>query len=215
MARESSRRGSYAKGTRTREALIDAALEHFSRSGYRGAQLASIATSVGVTRSAVLHHFSSKEELLAAALDRRDAIAAERLAGHRDNVDSGSLAFSSLLRDTNVHSRGLVQFFTALVGEAVADDHPAHAHVRDRYAATRQMWRDLLEEARQRGEIPGDVDVDRAAPLLIAVMDGLQIQWLYDESIDISSLLDSFIEVLPRRGPSPAAEAAAGRSRSE
>jgi AcrR family transcriptional regulator len=204
VANEQGKRGRYAKGTRTREALIDAALDHFSRSGYRGAPLASIAESVGVTRSGVLHHFASKDDLLAAALDRRDRLAIDTLA-QLDATDSSVSVFSRLLSDAHVHNRGLVQFFTALVGEAVAEGHPAHDHVRDRYVATRQLWRDLLEQARQRGEIPDDVDIDKAAPLLIAVMDGLQIQWLYDESVDISGLLEDFVHALPRKSSGTAA----------
>lgn len=198
MAEENGKRGRYAKGERTRDALIDAALAHFSQSGYRGAPLASIAQSVGVTRSGVLHHFGNKEDLLAAALDRRDRLAREALA-QLNVTEASSSVFSRLLSDAHIHNRGLVQFFTALVGEAVVDDHPAHEQVKQRYEATRALWRDLLEQARERGELPADIDVDRSASLLVAVMDGLQIQWLYDESINISGLLESFVQTLPRK----------------
>jgi len=55
---------SEGKGARTRAAIQDAAVIAFRRDGYQRATLAGIAEELGITRSAVLHHFSSKAELL-------------------------------------------------------------------------------------------------------------------------------------------------------
>lgn len=52
------------KGARTRAAIITTALRAFRRDGYDGATLAGIADELGITRSAVLHHFNSKAALL-------------------------------------------------------------------------------------------------------------------------------------------------------
>lgn len=52
------------KGARTRTAILEAAVRAFRREGYDGATLAGIAEELGVTRSAVLHHFPSKAALL-------------------------------------------------------------------------------------------------------------------------------------------------------
>lgn len=53
-----------SKGARTRAAIITTALGAFRRDGYDGATLAGIADELGITRSAVLHHFTSKAALL-------------------------------------------------------------------------------------------------------------------------------------------------------
>lgn len=53
-----------SKGARTRTAIIATALAAFRRDGYDGATLAGIADELGITRSAVLHHFTSKAALL-------------------------------------------------------------------------------------------------------------------------------------------------------
>ena len=39
------------------------------------------------------------------------------------------------------------------------------------------------------GRIRGDVDLDQVVQLIVAVMDGLQIQWLLDEKVD---MIESF-----------------------
>ena len=71
-------------GAETRGAIISTAARVFRTRGYETATLGEIAEELGITRSAVLHHFESKEALLAevltplvvaidAMLDRREA----------------------------------------------------------------------------------------------------------------------------------------------
>lgn len=71
-------------GAETRQAIIDAAARVFREKGYETATLAEIAAALDITRSAVLHHFTSKQALLEEAvapliaavddlLDRREA----------------------------------------------------------------------------------------------------------------------------------------------
>ncbi len=53
----------------TRRDIRCAALAAFRRHGYRGTTLQEIAGEVGLTRGAVLHHFNSKADLLAAVVN--------------------------------------------------------------------------------------------------------------------------------------------------
>lgn len=52
-----------------RAAVLRAAIDLFIAQGYDATSLSDLASSLGVTKSAVYHHFPSKEALLAAALD--------------------------------------------------------------------------------------------------------------------------------------------------
>tara|TARA_Y100001933_G_scaffold46841_2_gene44689 strand:+ start:968 stop:1621 length:654 start_codon:yes stop_codon:yes gene_type:complete len=52
----------------TRARLLDAAIECFSEQGVAATSTASIARRAGVTRGAYLHHFGSREDLVAAAV---------------------------------------------------------------------------------------------------------------------------------------------------
>jgi AcrR family transcriptional regulator len=71
-------------GAETRNAIIEAAARSFRAKGYEVATLGEIAAELNITRSAVLHHFASKQALLEevvapfitsldAMLDRREA----------------------------------------------------------------------------------------------------------------------------------------------
>ena len=52
------------KGERTRAAILDAAARSFRADGFDATTLAGVADQLGITRSAVLHHFTSKAALL-------------------------------------------------------------------------------------------------------------------------------------------------------
>ena len=69
----------------TKERILKAALEIFSRDGYAGANLKDIAEAVGVVKSGFYRHYASKEELWNAVLDEMERYYAERF-GSSDNM---------------------------------------------------------------------------------------------------------------------------------
>ena len=63
--------------TGTRERVLYAALAAFGLRGYDSTSLDELAAGMGITKQAILYHFSSKEELLHSVIE----IAAQELAG--------------------------------------------------------------------------------------------------------------------------------------
>jgi AcrR family transcriptional regulator len=179
-----------------RSEIVDAAMTLFANEGYRGTSLASIAETVGLTLPGLLHYFPSKQELLVAVLeerDRRDEAAAE------DRYATGQDLFTGLelLVAHNAESRNLVKLFTVLVGEAaVSPAHPAHQHFAQRYRYVAEAIASRMDASVELGDLAPDVDRDLLARLLMAVMDGLQIQWLLDEELDMTVALTGFLELL-------------------
>ena len=85
MGRVSARprpRRRFRNADESRSRILSAALTEFAASGYRGASVGAIATRAGMSQSGLLHHFPSKELLLAAVID-------ERTVDHRDDVPAG------------------------------------------------------------------------------------------------------------------------------
>jgi AcrR family transcriptional regulator len=69
----------------TRDSLISAAREVFTRKGFHAASLEEIAEAAGFTRGAIYSNFGSKEELLFAVIDRFDNMG---LVGIADAVEA-------------------------------------------------------------------------------------------------------------------------------
>ena len=196
-----TRRGGYAKGRERRDAILTAANEVFAAQGFHGASLATIATRVGLSEPGLLHHFPSKEhlflELLTLRHDHDSERVARALADHEGFLD----ALLGLCRE-NQGTAGLVRLFTILVGESVDADHPAHDWMVERYRGLRERFVARIEAEQRAGRVASGVDARTLAPQLIAMFDGLQLQWLLDpDAVDLSAVFADFLDRL--RPPAP------------
>ncbi|MBT2515048.1 TetR/AcrR family transcriptional regulator [Arthrobacter sp. ISL-30] len=184
-------RGPYAKGAERREKIIQTATDVFATEGFEGTALKRVAELVGVKEATLFHYFKGKQELLTAVLAERDKRGIDMSSG-----DSVGLNALTAVAERNRREPGLTTLYA--VASATANDpgHGSHAYFRERYA-----W--LVEElgadiARRQalGEVRREVPSDALARLVIAAFDGLQLQWLYDKSVDIPEGLGQLINVL-------------------
>jgi AcrR family transcriptional regulator len=186
-------RGEYAKTGAKRTAILDAALEVFAESGYRAGSLRDVAQKVGMSEAGLLHHFPNKSALLAAVLDRRDQHSLE-LVPFSD--PDGAVALRGLveLATYNASVPGVVELYCVLSAEATAPDHPAHQYFVGRYDYTRASLRTAFESLERDGRLMTGVTPQGAAVATIAMMDGLQVQWLLDrEVVDMADELKGFL----------------------
>lgn len=189
------RTNGYARGRARREQIVESATELFSRAGYRNATILEIAEHAGISRTGLLHHFASKEALLEAVLMKRD-LDDEANFGVTDDP-LGGLQRLVRLAQHNAGVRHIVSLFAVLSAEAGDPDHPAHDYFVRRYAATQVSFRDSLQLALDAGILAPDVDVDHEARTLIAIMDGLQIQWLIaPDAVDMAGELRTELQKL-------------------
>lgn len=172
--------GHYAKGLRRRQEIVEAATEVFARAGFDGASIVEIAADVGISRAGLLHHFESKEDLLTAVLDHREKADREVFvaSGSRRGGGVGVLRGMVRLAERNEQRPGLVRLYLVLGAEATSPDHPAHDYFVRHYARIVEGTTRALEGARSVGVLKEDVDPQRFATDLVALQDGLQLQWL-------------------------------------
>lgn len=169
--------GGYLKGRIRREDIITAAAVAYGELGYHGSSLREIAKRVGISHAGLLYHFPTKEALLAAVLERRDAEDAER---EQLTVPPGLdvLRHFVALAEHNVRHPGIVDLYARLAAEAIAPEHPAHEYFVRHYFAAREGVHESFEVLAARGELRPGIDPGTAALTFIALMDGLQVQWL-------------------------------------
>ncbi len=163
-----------------REEILRAAAATFGAKGYNKGPLTEIAEQVGMTHAGILHHFGSKNALLLEVLQYRDSTDVEALPEH--HMPGGADLFRHLVKTAFLNARraGIVQAFVVLSAESVTDDHPARPYFEERYKTLRvevaQAFRVMCEEA----GVTEPETVDMASASILAVMDGLQVQWLLD-----------------------------------
>lgn len=184
----------YAKGRAKRREILDQAMSLFGEVGYRAASLREIAARCGISHPGLLHHFPTKVSLLLAVLEHREQVDGETLfAGTTTGVDT--LRRLVDLVALNATRRGIVELFTVLSAEATAVDHPARGFFVERYLTTLRAIEQAYEAVRAENALHPGVEPGPAARQLIAMMDGLQIQWLLaDCHIDMAALVRHHIQ---------------------
>jgi AcrR family transcriptional regulator len=186
-------RGAYAKGVVRREEILTAALDVFSREGYRGTSLRDIARQVGVSLPGLMHYFESKEHLLTAILQKRDEVDADAHPAAGDFLD-GLIAIMRHNRDVP----GLVQLYITLAAAAEDPSHPAHAFFIGRFAFVRESLAGVVRDRQAAGTARADLDPEHVARVLIAVADGIQIQWALDRTVDMAGDIERLWHAISR-----------------
>ena len=198
MSEPTRPRRTQAQRTRQRKKqVIHAAIRFFGQYGFHGARLADIAKEAGVTEPGLLHHFPSKEDLFMEVLAERDQIDREQFDPATHTKDGDPLNSLQKLVEHNETVPGLVQLFTVLVAESIDQRHPGHAFFKHRYHDLRDQTVIVLRKAQEQHDIRTDIPADDLAIMLFAMMDGLQLQWLYEpEKINMARLFGQFLGLL-------------------
>ena len=146
-----------------RKQILDVAEMLLLRDGYDATAMAEVARHAGVANNAVYWYFPSKDELLAAVLQRRQELALARLAAEEtSSPDVEALAMLSQLDQVvkltaSVHQR-------AEHSTAVAEMHEAF------HAAADGLLRRLF-----RGAGLGLKDAEKAAKAMMALIEGIHL----------------------------------------
>lgn len=188
--------GGYLKGRIRREDIITAAATAYAEAGYQGSSLREIAKRVGISHAGLLYYFPTKEALLAAVLERRDAEDAER---EQLKAPPGLevLRHFIALAEHNVRHPGIVDLYSRLAAEAIAADHPAHDYFERHYQLARENLLASFRALADSGELRAGVDPEYAALTFVALMDGLQVQWLTTpDEVDLVGSLRFYLQNL-------------------
>jgi AcrR family transcriptional regulator len=180
-----------------REEILRAAMVTFGAKGYHKGSLVEVAERVGMTQAGVLHHFGSKDQLLIAVLEYRDRADVAGLTGQQAPTGLELLRHLVATARANMDRPGIVQTYAVLSAESVTDDHPGQDWFRARYRGLRTMLVAALQQACEPHDGASDADIEAAAEAILAVMDGLQIQWLLDpDAVELAQSTRFAIEAI-------------------
>lgn len=196
--RQSTRRSGTAA---RRQELLDAALDCFVENGFDGTSLRQIAMRARMTHAGLLHHFESKEALVAALLQRRDE--RDKDLAKEFAVVSGGEGRAPALLKLLAHHRtapGEMRFWSELFAAASRPEHPSRNYYVSRYDHLRAQVEAVLRKRAESGALREGVQPELIAMLLPAVLDGLQSQWLLEQTLPIDPAVEHFLGFLLKEG---------------
>jgi AcrR family transcriptional regulator len=168
-----------------RAQLVDEATALIARIGYHRFSISALAAATGLTRAGVLHHVGSKEQLLLEVLalrDERDIAAMRAFRGH----DPRAMLDAVVRR--NLAQPEIVRLYTVLAAEALDPSHPAHEFFAQRLrSGIVEMGAVLDGFGRPAAQVAVEV---------YSFMDGVQLNWLRDPSLDLWQLWTAFADAL-------------------
>ena len=190
-----------------RARILNEAVVLFGEHGYAGTSLADIANAADISKAGLLHHFSSKDELFCKVLERRDredalSILVESPAGEGDTVEAPVDTIGNLdtldvagasdldgnpwalleryieLLERNVAHRDLTAMYTATAVSVLDAEHPAHRWMANHLNSAVERFESSFEAGKTAGLVDPKMPSRLVARSLVALIDGLQLQWL-------------------------------------
>jgi AcrR family transcriptional regulator len=169
----------------TRANIIRAAVFCFAQTGYAQTANRDIARAAGVTTGSLYHYFDGKAAIYEEALRQCTVTLVETYrsactdAAEQSCVDQLCLCLERVIRLSREWP-GIIRF----AGNAAAEirhNRELGWLQQDVALAFPDFFRELMQRARERGELGGDVIVDEAAELLLVLISGLSTSHATDE----------------------------------
>jgi AcrR family transcriptional regulator len=184
----------------TRQAIVDAAYRTFAEKGYAQATIDDIAAVCGVSKGAIYHHFSNKEQLFRTLFgdhsDELDAIgaAAARASSLHELIRGVVDVWFHHYRDDPLFTPLSIEFRAQATRASWAREIVAqfYSHLRDLIAG-------MLRVAQEAGLVRPDLDVYAAAILLFGALDGACLQAAIDpEHVDLDAISRPLVDLVER-----------------
>ncbi|WP_341975514.1 TetR/AcrR family transcriptional regulator [Microbacterium sp. LTA6] len=155
-----------------RRGLLDAAVTVFNESGYDATSVAALAARLGLSKAALYHHFSSKEEILETALgDALDGL--EGVLRQARAVAAGDRLAEVLQGAVRVLIEQLPAVTLLL---RVRGNSDVERRALDRRRAFDQDVAAIVQAAQVEGAVRDDVDASVATRLLFGMVNSL-VEW--------------------------------------
>ena len=158
----------------TKERILDAALEMFSRNGCAGTNIRELSASLGLVKSGIYKHYESKEAIWNALLDRMIAYYAERF-GSPERLPPAPDSLEELIRLTmemvnfTVHDEKIVMTRKVLTLEQFRDPRARELATKHFLTGLTEMFTHIftgmMEKGLLRQDDPGMLAFAYTAPI--------------------------------------------------
>ena len=185
-----------------RKQIVEIAVETIAKIGYHQTTLADIADKANISKGVIPYYFQNKAVLIQETIKWISQSLHEYTAP-RVNSKSGTVeklrAFITSNYEFMKYHRSYMVAMVDLWGSHKTREQKTAFHERE-YEQDRKWLEDIIKAGQKSGELP-KLDANTLASLILALVDGIMIQWVFNEntvSLDNSCqnaiiMLDRFV----------------------
>lgn len=191
-----------------REAILQHALQLFMSMNYERVSLQMITKAVGLSKTGIFNYYPTKQDLFIAVIDKylfhaqnpenKYGLSHASLADFLENYVQGVrrtmeeiVALGNLQKETmRVESANAGYFH--LFQQALFYYPNAQAKLREVFDSEYHLWRSVLGQACEQGEIKADTNVEEATALFRQVFVGLSYEMSFFEGLNVDVLQKRF-----------------------
>ena len=181
----------------TRDRILDAALQIFSRQGYHGTRLDDIVDESDTSKGAIYFHFANKERLFLALVDQfadlLERRVLEAIEGRARGMERVRVALETVLETFGRYRRPAKILLVQAVGLGSVFENK-RAEVNDRFARLIETY---LLEAIDQGDIE-PVDSEVVSFAWMGAIYGLVIRWVTTGEPEPARIMDGLVPLLLR-----------------
>lgn len=160
-----------------RAEIARAAIRPLSAQGVNNVSLSDLGKSLGMTGAHLLYYFESKNDLFMTAMGIVEQDLRDHVLSAFEDMPSARQRWDWLLdtgAPTGLDDSGLLMWLEAWAGAVHEKD--VLAHISELEAQWQGLLRSTLEYGVERGELPGDLDLEPIVEGVSALLDGLTIR---------------------------------------
>jgi len=186
-----------------RRMIMQGAMQAFARKGVMKTKASDIATAAGVGKGTIYEYFRSKEEIFTAVFqfffENLNITIDAALARTEDPLQKLRIiigqSIDGFLQDDGKFAELIMEFWA----EGVREKDPmmfGTIDLKKMYADYRGLIAGVIDEGIRKGAFK-PMDPNMTASLVMAVLDGIGLQWIMDHDLfEINRLSDQIIETL-------------------
>ncbi|MGE0171822.1 MAG: TetR/AcrR family transcriptional regulator [Oligoflexales bacterium] len=167
-----------------KDQIVRATVDCITKHGYHNFSMQDVARTAGVSKGIIHYYFLNKDDLMMSVLDRVAGDIERVLLTEMEKVDDPiqkirifiKVAFN-VVRSTKEYYQVNMDFWTQ-----INQKREVRQIISRHYAKFRDSCIRVLKEGVDKG-VFRKVDPKQFASYLIAVVDGLSLQWLFDETV--------------------------------
>ena len=185
---------------RTRQQIIDAAIQLFARKGFYSTSIADLAQASGLTKGALYHHFENKDALFFAVVETVRDLWRETVV--RDVLKAeDALTRLTVLFDNHARLISENETFCLVLGGLVLEMDGVNptfmAALQEIFADLKIFIQRILQKGQAAGQVRSDLDPELTALNIVGMLEGSAIPWILNRgNVDYTVMMTALKQIL-------------------